>query len=149
MQLTPELRRKLLAFQKNEITEAQIYRRLANRLGSPENRAVLQRIADDELGHYQALREVTGQEVAPDRWQVFKYTLIARLFGFTFAVKLMERGEESAQENYEKVLGDVEGAGKLLHDENVHEEKLLAMLDEELLRYAGSIVLGLNDAWPC
>lgn len=146
MQLTPDLRERLLAFQKNEITEVQIYRRLAGLIRSPENQDVLRRIADDEHGHYQALREVTGQDVAPDGWQVFKYTLIARLFGFTFAVKLMERGEESAQENYEQVLGDLEGAEKLLHDENAHEEKLLALLDEELLRYAGSIVLGLNDA---
>ncbi len=33
-----------------------------------------------------------------------------------------------------------------MHEENVHEQQLLGMLDEERLRYAGSVVLGLNDA---
>ncbi|HAE59868.1 MAG TPA: rubrerythrin family protein, partial [Anaerolineae bacterium] len=35
---------------------------------------------------------------------------------------------------------------KIHEDEEEHEEKLLEMLDEERLRYAGSVVLGLNDA---
>jgi VIT1/CCC1 family predicted Fe2+/Mn2+ transporter len=37
-------------------------------------------------------------------------------------------------------------AGRILQDEDAHETALLGMLDEERLRYAGSIVLGLNDA---
>jgi hypothetical protein len=34
----------------------------------------------------------------------------------------------------------------VLADEEKHEEELMGMLDEESLRYAGSVVLGLNDA---
>ena len=34
----------------------------------------------------------------------------------------------------------------LIEDENEHERVLLNLLDEERLRYMGSIVLGLNDA---
>jgi len=33
-----------------------------------------------------------------------------------------------------------------IRDENAHEQSLIAMLDEELLQYAGSVVLGLSDA---
>jgi VIT1/CCC1 family predicted Fe2+/Mn2+ transporter len=33
-----------------------------------------------------------------------------------------------------------------MHDENQHESALLQLLDEEQLRYTGSMVLDLNDA---
>src|SRR5574341_282925 len=33
-----------------------------------------------------------------------------------------------------------------MREEDMHEQKLLAMLDEEHLHYVGSVVLGLNDA---
>ena len=33
-----------------------------------------------------------------------------------------------------------------MHDENQHESALLQLLDDEKLRYTGSMVLGLNDA---
>jgi len=72
--------------------------------------------------------------------------LIGRIFGFTFGIKLMERGEEKAQENYAKLKGKIPNIEQWIHEEEVHEQKLLAMLDEERLRYAGSVVLGLNDA---
>lgn len=35
---------------------------------------------------------------------------------------------------------------EIQEDELKHEQKLLGMLDETVLRYLGSIVLGLNDA---
>lgn len=47
------LREELLGYQRNEITECHIYRQLAKAVKSPENRRILQQIADDELGHYQ------------------------------------------------------------------------------------------------
>ncbi len=146
MELSAEIHQKLLAFQKNEITEHNIYKNLANFVRPPENREVLRQIAEDELRHYRGWKKLTGQDVNPNLFQVWKYTWISRIFGFTFGIKLMERGEESAQHNYNELVGKVEGIEEFIHDENVHEERLIGMLDEELLQYAGSVVLGLNDA---
>jgi VIT1/CCC1 family predicted Fe2+/Mn2+ transporter len=146
MELNEQLRRTLLAFQRNEITEHQIYRRLAGRIKSPENRRVLEQIAEDELQHYQQWREYTQTDVPPDRWSVWKYSLISRLLGFTFGVKLMEMGEDKAQGNYSQVRTAIPEADAIMQEEHDHENALLAMLDEERLRYTGSIVLGLNDA---
>lgn len=42
MPIDAELRQLLLVFQANEITEYHIYRRLANSIKSPENRATRQ-----------------------------------------------------------------------------------------------------------
>jgi len=146
MPLSPEIRSRILSFQRNEITEYHIYSRLAELVPSAENRAVLRKIAEDEKRHYEIWKALSGEDVQPDRWAVFRYTWISRILGFTFGVKLMERGEGDAQENYGELVGTVEQAEQLRHEENQHEQTLIGLLDEELLRYAGSIVLGLNDA---
>jgi vacuolar iron transporter family protein len=58
----------------------------------------------------------------------------------------MELGEERAQLNYAEIAAAIPESVQIQADEHAHEEKLLDMLDEEHLRYAGSVVLGLNDA---
>jgi VIT1/CCC1 family predicted Fe2+/Mn2+ transporter len=144
--LSPETRRKLLTYQLNEITEHHIYKRLAQTVDSPENSQVLRDIAEDELSHYRDWRRYTQEDVEPDRWKIWRYYLISRIFGFTFGVRLLERGEEGAQENYATVQDEIPDSTRIAQEENEHEEALLEMLDEERLQYTGSIVLGLNDA---
>lgn len=146
MELTIDQRRQILTFQRAEVTEYHIYKRLARVIKSEDNARTLDQIAEDELRHYHSWRQYTGQEVRPDRWKIWKFTLISRVLGFTFGIKLMERGEESAQEAYGRLAAVIPGIDGHIQDEAVHEERLIAMLDEERLRYAGSVVLGLNDA---
>ena len=146
MAISEEMREKLLVYQKNEITEHHIYTMLAKAVKSPENRRVLEEIANDELWHYRAWRTHTQQDVKPGKLKIWKYYWISRIFGFTFGVKLMERGEEGAQDSYEQLRGTIQEADAILRDEGEHEAALLGLLDEERLRYMGSIVLGLNDA---
>ena len=58
----------------------------------------------------------------------------------------MEMGEEKAQANYSTLIDLIPESKLILEEEEKHEDELLAMLDEESLKYAGSVVLGLNDA---
>ncbi len=146
MQISESVRKQVLGFQQTEITEYHIYKRLAKKVDSPENAKIIEQIADDELRHYNSWKKYTNQEVQPRWFYVWFYYLISVAFGFTFGIKLMERGEENAQKNYAGVLDDIPEAENFQHEEDVHEERLINMLDEERLRYAGSIVLGLNDA---
>jgi VIT1/CCC1 family predicted Fe2+/Mn2+ transporter len=146
MEIGQKLRDQLLTYQRNEITEHHIYKRLAAAIKTLENRKILEKIADDELRHYHEWKAYTRQDVKPNQLMIEKYYWISRVFGFTFGIKLMERGEESAQENYGTLYGTIPEAEAIAWDENEHEEALLALLDEERLRYIGSIVLGLNDA---
>src|SRR5688572_14603173 len=146
MQLSESVRRQVLSFQQTEITEYHIYKRLASKVDSPENAKIIEQIAEDELRHYNSWKKYTNEDVQP-RWVfVWFYYIISVIFGFTFGIKLMERGEETAQQNYQSVSHAIPEAEKFQHEEDVHEERLIDMLDEERLRYAGSIVLGLNDA---
>jgi len=135
-----------LRAQKNEITEHIIYRKLARVISDENNRDVLQRISDDELRHYEIWKKYSGRDVRPDRLKVFFYYWVARILGITFGIKLMERGEAAAQVAYEALVEEAPEAKKIINDENEHEDELIALIDEERLKYVGSIVLGLNDA---
>ncbi len=146
MQLSADIRKKVILFQQTEITEYHIYKRLAQRIKSTENARILDQIAEDELRHYNGWKEYTKEEVQPRWFNVWFYTTVSLLFGFTFGVKLMEQGEQAAQGNYESVAKEIPEAAKYQHEENTHEKQLIEMLDEERLQYAGSVVLGLNDA---
>jgi vacuolar iron transporter family protein len=146
MEITPLLREQLLTFQRLEITEHYIYKQLAGIVHPEANSKILEKIAQDELRHYQNWKKYTGVEVKPDSFAIWKYTLVSRLFGFTFGIKLMERGEEKAQVNYGELRQVIPNIDDWIRDENAHEQSLIAMLDEELLQYAGSVVLGLSDA---
>ncbi len=141
-----DLHERLLKFQKNEITEHHIYARLAASTRSAENRKILENIAADELRHSRVWQKHTGEDIGPSRLKVLVYYWLSRLLGLTFGIKLMERGEAETQEMYELLNGVIEGAEHIIHDENEHEKALIGLLDEERLRYMGSIVLGLNDA---
>lgn len=146
MQLSESVRKQVLRFQRAEITEHHIYSRLAKKIDSAENAQVMERIAQDELRHYNEWKRYSQQDIQPDWSKVWWYYLISRLFGYTFGIKLMERGEQEAQHNYAQVASTIPDADRLQHEEDVHEEQLIGMLNEERLQYAGSIVLGLNDA---
>jgi len=136
----------MLRAQRNEITEHQIYTKLAQSTSDPHNRDVLERIAADEMRHYELWRTLTHQEVKPDRLLYWRYVIIAWLFGLTFSIKHMERGEASAKHNYAVLGASVPTASTIAREEEKHELTLIAMLDEERLKYVGSVVLGLNDA---
>ena len=146
MQFTEEIRKKVIQFQQTEITEHHIYKRLAKRIKSPENAKILDRIAEDEKRHYEGWKKYSNEEVQPRWFFVWFYYFVSILFGFTFGIKLMEQGEEAAQGNYAAVAKEIPEAVKYQHEEDEHEEQLINMLDEERLQYAGSVVLGLNDA---
>ena len=144
--MNDKTRQYLISLQKNEITEYHIYMRLAKSIRSSHNAEVLTRIADEELRHYEIWKTHTLTDVAPDRIKIWFYYLISMVLGFTFGVKLMERGEVGAQVSYRQLSDEFPEAGQIALEEKEHEEELLALLDEERLRYTGSIVLGLNDA---
>ena len=144
--LTPTAMAIVRKMQQNELTESVIYEKIAQFAKGEENKQTLLRLAREEKAHYEIWKQYTGVEMYPEKGKIFRYTLIARIFGFTFAVKLMERGEENAQGEYEVLAEEVEESKAIRQQEEEHEKALLEMLDEERLQYVGSMVLGLNDA---
>lgn len=137
---------KITKMQQDELTEYHIYSKLAERTKDDRNREILIQIAEDELSHYNYWSKQTQKDLKPKKWKIYFYYFISIIFGLTFGIKLMEMGEEEAQDKYEYLIKNFEEAENILYDEEDHEVKLLNMLEEERLNYVGSIVLGLNDA---
>ncbi len=144
--LHEKTRKKIIAVQKNEITEHIVYKKLSQSMKNEKNRRIVERISSDELKHYNFWKKYTGEDVQPSSLKVWWYVSISKILGITFGLKLMEKGEEGAQKTYGEISKAIPHAKKIEKEENVHEQKLLGMLDEERLKYMGSVVLGLNDA---
>jgi VIT1/CCC1 family predicted Fe2+/Mn2+ transporter len=140
------LRKKILSFQESEITEHLIYKKLSDVIKDANNKKVLRQISGDEFKHYNFWKNYSKEEVKPNQFKVWFYFILARIFGLTFAVKLMEKGETNAIDTYNEVSKDVPEVKAVIDDEITHEKELLNLIDEERLKYVGSVVLGLNDA---
>ncbi|MGM9659347.1 MAG: VIT1/CCC1 transporter family protein [Faecousia sp.] len=145
-QLSVQVLEIIRKMQQNELTESVIYEKIAAFAKGEENKKTLLRLSREERAHYEIWKKYTGIEMKPQTRKVLKYTMLARVLGFTFAVKLMERGEENAQEEYALLAEAVPESVQIRAQEEEHEQALLGMLDEEQLQYVGSMVLGLNDA---
>ena len=146
LELDATTRKAILTAQRNERTEHLIYGSLAKVVKDPRNAQVLRRIADEELAHSRFWRKYSGEDARPDRRKARWFVFLARTLGLTFSIKLMERGEEQAQDVYAGISEVLPEARQIVDDEDRHEHELIAMIDEERLRYVGSMVLGLSDA---
>lgn len=138
--------KQILAFQKDEITTHLLYQKLGNILKDAQNAQVMREMSAVELEHYKFWHNISKKDVKPDRFKVFLFVLFTRLLGLTFSIKLMEKGEKAGAEAYAAFENFIPGAAKMGEEEEEHEKTLLAMIEEEVLMYVGSIVLGLNDA---
>lgn len=145
MNLTSKDLEKFIRFQRNEYTESIVYDRLASIEKNTSNSKVLRLISAEEKAHYYTLKKYTNTEVKPNRWRIAKYYWLARILGITFAIKLMESSENSAHQDYARYT-ECEDLQRLSREEEIHEEKLIGLINEERLGYMGSVVLGLNDA---
>ena len=136
-----ERRARLLKLQRMEATEAEVYRRLARMQKEEVNKSILEGISLEEERHEAVIAGMTGEKVLPDMRKVRRQIMLARLFGFTFSVKMMESTEQDAAAEYREL-----GLDDIADEEEAHEENMIGMLDEERLRYSGSVVLGMSDA---
>jgi VIT1/CCC1 family predicted Fe2+/Mn2+ transporter len=143
--ISEEMRQRLLALQKAEITQHHIYQRLGRWVGG-ENGKILEQVAHDEFRHYMALETFTKEVVNPSFLTIWFYLILGKIFGITFVIKFLERGEEEAEKVYDELAVDIPEAAAIKEDEERHEHELINLIDEEKLSYISSMVLGVNDA---
>ncbi|MDD5681124.1 MAG: VIT1/CCC1 transporter family protein [Candidatus Omnitrophica bacterium] len=146
MMLTKDLEVKVLRAQKNELTEQAIYEKLSLSVKDKAHSEILAAISKEELKHYEFFRSVTLKDAEPDQLKIFIYVFISRVFGLNFGLKLMENGEDLAQDAYDKLKEISPEIDTIIKDEEKHENELIGLIDEERLKYVSSMVLGLNDA---
>lgn len=136
----------LLKSQKDEETDSLIYDFMAKKDKNPENKKILHRMAIEEREHAKMWQSFTKKEVKPDYKLILWYKILTFIMGFTFVMKIIQKGEVNASLKYADIIDEVPEAKKISEDEHKHEIELINMLDEERLQYVGAIVLGLNDA---
>ncbi|MCX7661245.1 MAG: VIT1/CCC1 transporter family protein [Candidatus Omnitrophica bacterium] len=136
----------LLKLQQNEFSEYIIYKKLALISKKKEYREILEKIAEEELRHYNFFKGITQKDTKQNNFKVFIYLFLSRSLGLNFALKLMEKGESLAPGIYEEIKASIPQIEKIIGDEKKHESELISLINEEHLRYISSMVLGLNDA---
>ena len=137
---------KIYQQQTNEITEHFIYAELAKISPDEKNTAILNQISAQELEHYNFWKNITKKEAKPNQWKIKKHIFLAKVLGLSFSLRLLEMGEIEAGNFYQSIADEYPEALKIREDELEHEQKLIAILNDYRIIYAGSIVLGLNDA---
>ena len=132
--------------QQNEINDHALYTALARREKDAENRAVYEKIAGEEHGHYFFWEKITKRELKASPMLIRFYLLLVAVFGSSFALKLVERREKGAETFYRSLFDRYPEARRIYAQEEEHERELINMLRDEKLQYAGAVVLGMNDA---
>jgi VIT1/CCC1 family predicted Fe2+/Mn2+ transporter len=145
-QIDKDTEKKVITAQKTEITEHFIYDKLSRSAKNERNREILQRISKDELKHHNLCNYYTCIEIKPNRFKIWLYYAIVKIFGITFGLKLMERGEDRAHAAYQQLAKTIPEVENVIRDEERHGNELLDMIDDERLEYSSDIVRGLNVA---
>ena len=146
MELTAAQRKKMIREQQDEINAHYLYKKIAGITRDRHNKETLEHISRDELKHFLRLKGLTNKEVKPQRFIIFLNYFFVRVFGLTFGIKMLERAESKAISSYGEDDDSLQYLDEIVEDEERHEQELIDMLDEERLKYVGSVVLGLNDA---
>ncbi|MFT4326878.1 MAG: VIT1/CCC1 transporter family protein [Candidatus Woesearchaeota archaeon] len=134
---------KDLYAQKSEITEYYVYKLLA-RTCAKRNRRLLLSIADDELKHYNYWKNKTNIDVKPHHLKVFKYYMYARFLGITYSLKKIIKDEEHELGIYAHLKRPE--TKWIEEDELLHGKKINALIKKQEDKYAGAMIIGLNDA---
>ncbi|NTU97411.1 MAG: rubrerythrin family protein [Chlorobiaceae bacterium] len=138
--------REAVVFQRNEITDHYIYKNLAGRITGVRNRRIMAQIADDEMRHYSIWKSYTQKDVKPRLLKVWFYAFVSSVFGLLFGIKLMEKSEKKSHDHYSRIPGLYKEINGIIRDEEEHEQALLSLLDEDLMKTTASLVLGFNNA---
>jgi VIT1/CCC1 family predicted Fe2+/Mn2+ transporter len=135
-----------LRAQRKEITEYHVYERLSRREKKPDTKRILEDIATDEKRHYEFWTNYTHRDAAPSTLSIWAYYLVSMVFGLTFTLKLMEKGEGKAQETYSTFLEAAPEVHRLVQNKTQHESLLVDLVEDEYIKYIGAILRGLDSA---
>lgn len=135
-----------IKLQQEELNGAALYKRVAEMTKDPGEKVALLRISSEEYEHAKAFGKYSGVPLKPNIVMVGMNVLVAKVLGYTFVIKMLERNEYRCIKAYSGKLELIPELEMILKDEEEQEKTLLSILKEERLQYIGDIVLGMNDA---
>lgn len=146
MAYSVDIQKILLRIQQSEMTEAAAYHAMADAIKDEHNREALTRVADEIASQAKALETYTNKQLAADERKVKRYARMARIFGFTFAAKLMDRRKIKFVNHSKRLLSEMPEVEEMQADEQKRDDELFALLNEKRLSCVGAMILGMNDA---
>lgn len=141
--------KSLRAFAKDEVLAYHLYKMVADKQVNQNHKEVLMGIAKQEKKHLEIFNSMLDEPVTLNdysRHQYRYYKMIHKIFGSIFTLRLFEKRERSSHIKYAKYIETHDELREIAREEKKHENKLEAILKDEKLLYASSIVLGMNDA---
>ena len=138
--------RKALRQQQNEINDYTIYKTLALFQNNENNKKIFEKIAKEEKYHYEFWVKITNKQMKAQKFLVWWFVFLVKIFGTSFALKFLEKREAGAEEFYKELFEIYPESEHIYKQETEHEHELIGMLNDKKLLYAGAIVLGMNDA---
>ncbi len=143
--MTPE------QFVQNEYRDYVTYRELAKIETVPEFKRILEELVRHELEDFQFWRQFSKKkEYRLGFLEIPLLKLMRKILGLTFTAKFLERHEKEAVRDYTEFLRTADGSMKarvqdIIQHEMHHEKELINQIQEERVKFLGSIVLGIND----
>jgi len=141
---------------REELFACGLYTALAERFPEGKSRQMLTELAAQERSHvdfWLGITDVSARRLQPSRLKHRLLVAASVVLGPAFTIRWLERGEDKAIAAYKHLLDD--GAlspehrkkvGRMLREEEEHEQLLEAGVEDERRLYLGAAVLGLNDA---
>jgi vacuolar iron transporter family protein len=139
----------------DEYTDYLVYKRLAESSGTkdPRMKEILTKLSNTEYGHYEFWMKYVPSEtkIAPSKWTIYVTLFFRLIFGNTFAIKYLEKHENSVIKKYKLVKNSIPEADQrqfdeMVRDEEEHENTFMEQLQGRYLKYISFIILGLADA---
>ncbi len=139
----------------DEYTDYLVYKRLSesSRTKDPKMKEILTTLSATEYRHYQFWKKYMppNSKVAPSSTTIYLTLFLRLIFGYSFAIKYLEKHETSVIKKYRSVKDSIPEADQrqfdeMVRDEEEHENTFMEQMQGRYLKYISFIILGLADA---
>lgn len=131
MKLSPSIYKRILHFQRDEITGSILYEKIGKRQKNGNNKSTLFELAKVERSHYETWRSYTERDVKPNWSKIYLFYVISRILGDTFAFKFFELGEEYGIKELNSIVKEIPEAREINAEESVLMKRLHQRMQNE------------------
>ena len=128
--ITPAQFKALLKAQQGEADAVLMYRRLADKVKSEDDRKAFLRLADDEARHESVFLGYTGKTVKANPAKAIAIPLMYKTIGREKLYPVIAKGEYDAAEKYKDVVRDFPEIEEVMNDEVHHGDAVMGLLKE-------------------
>lgn len=138
--------KEIISFQRGEITEHFIYKKIADSAKNNTDKKLLNIISEDENTHYKFWKKISHRDIKPNFFEIYFTLFVAKILGYVFIMRLFINNEKKAQRRYGRLINICPNINNLLNDEKKHERHITSILNRYHFKYLDSVFIGLDDA---